>query len=127
MYGFSRKIDAGFDEAVSRVRGALQKEGFGVLTEIDVKQTLKKKLDVDFRRYVILGACNPPFAYKALTAELEIGLLLPCNVIVYENDEGGTTVAAMDASLMATVTGNDQLSEVAATVNEKLKRVIETF
>ena len=127
MYGFSRTVNAGFDEAVSRVRDALQKEGFGVLTEIDVKATLKKKLDVDFRKYLILGACNPPNAYKALTAELEIGLLLPCNVIVYERDDGGTTVAAMDASLMATVTGNDRLSEVAATVNEKLKRVIETF
>lgn len=127
MYGFSRRVEAGFDEAVSRVRDALQKEGFGVLTEIDVKATLKKKLDVDFRKYLILGACNPPNAYKALTAELEIGLLLPCNVIVYECDDGGTTVAAMDASLMATVTGNDRLSEVAATVNEKLKRVIETF
>jgi uncharacterized protein (DUF302 family) len=127
MYGFSRRVDAGFDEAVSRVRDALQKEGFGVLTEIDVKATLKKKLDVDFRKYLILGACNPPNAYKALTAELEIGLLLPCNVIVYECDDGGATVAAMDASLMATVSGNDRLSEVAATVNEKLKRVIETF
>jgi uncharacterized protein (DUF302 family) len=127
MYGFSRRVDAGFDEAVSRVRDALQKEGFGVLTEIDVKATLKKKLDVDFRKYLILGACNPPNAYKALTAELEIGLLLPCNVIVYECDDGGATVAAMDASLMATVSGNDRLSEVAATVNEKLKRVIEMF
>ena len=127
MYGFSRRVDAGFDEAVSRVRDALQKEGFGVLTEIDVKATLKKKLDVDFRKYLILGACNPPNAYKALTAELEIGLLLPCNVIVYECDDGGATVAAIDASLMATVSGNDRLSEVAATVNEKLKRVIEMF
>jgi len=127
MYGFSRRVDAGFDEAVGRVRDALQNEGFGVLTEIDVKATLKKKLDVDFRKYVILGACSPPNAYKALSAELEIGLFLPCNVIVYESDEGGTTVAAIDASLMATATGNDRLLDVAATVNEKLRRVIETF
>ena len=127
MYGFSRRVDAPFDAAVTRVREALQKEGFGVLTEIDVKATLKKKLDVDFRKYVILGACNPPFAYKALTAELEIGLLMPCNVIVYENDDGGATVAAMDASMMASVTGNDRLSEVSTAVNEKLRRAIESF
>jgi uncharacterized protein (DUF302 family) len=127
MYGFSRRVDAGFDEAVGRVQDALQNEGFGVLTEIDVKATLKKKLDVDFRKYVILGACSPPNAYEALSAELEIGLFLPCNVIVYESDEGGTTVAAIDASLMATATGNDRLSDVAAKVNEKLRRVIKAF
>lgn len=127
MYGFSRRVDAPFDAAVARIREALQKEGFGVLTEIDVRATLKKKLDVDFRKYVILGACNPSFAYKALTAELEIGLLMPCNVIVYENDDGGSTVAAMDASMMASVTGNDRLSEVSTAVNEKLRRAIESF
>jgi uncharacterized protein (DUF302 family) len=127
MYGFSRRVDAPFDAAVARIREALEKEGFGVLTEIDVKATLKKKLDVDFRKYLILGACNPPFAYKALTAELEIGLLMPCNVIVYENDGGGSTVAAMDASMMASVTGNDRLSEVSTAVNEKLRRAIESF
>jgi len=127
MYGFSRRVDAPFDAAVARIREALQKEGFGVLTEIDVRATLKKKLDVDFRKYVILGACNPSFAYKALTAELEIGLLMPCNVIVYENDGGGSTVAAMDASMMASVTGNDRLSEVSTAVNEKLRRAIESF
>ena len=127
MYGFSRRVDAPFDAAVARIREALQKEGFGVLTEIDVRATLKKKLDVDFRKYVILGACNPSFAYKALTEELEIGLLMPCNVIVYENDDGGSTVAAMDASMMASVTGNDRLSEVSTAVNEKLRRVIESF
>lgn len=127
MYGFSRSVDAGFEEAIGRVRDALQKEGFGVLTEIDVQATLKKKLDVDFRKYVILGACNPPFAHKALAAELEIGLLLPCNVIVYENDRGGVTATAMDASLLSTVTGNDALSEIAAAVNGKLKRAIGAF
>jgi uncharacterized protein (DUF302 family) len=124
MYGFSRKVDAGYDDAVLRVREALQREGFGVLTEIDVRSTLKKKLDVDFRKYVILGACNPPFAHKALSAELEIGLLMPCNVIVYENDQGGVTVAAQDASMLATVTGNGALSELAAAVNDKLRRAI---
>jgi uncharacterized protein (DUF302 family) len=124
MFGFSRKVDAGYDDAVLRVREALQREGFGVLTEIDVRSTLKKKLDVDFRKYVILGACNPPFAHKALSAELEIGLLMPCNVIVYENDQGGVTVAAQDASMLATVTGNGALSELAAAVNDKLRRAI---
>jgi uncharacterized protein (DUF302 family) len=123
-YGFSKRVAMTFEEAGDRVREALQREGFGVLTEIDVKATLKKKLDIDFRRYVILGACNPPFAHKALTMELEIGLLMPCNVIIYENDDGGTTVASMDASLMASATGNDRLSDVAAEVNEKLKRVM---
>ena len=127
MYGFSRKVGVSYDEAVARIREALQKEGFGVLTEIDVKATLKKKLDVDFRKYVILGACNPPFAHKALTAELEIGLLMPCNVIVYENEDGSSTVAAMDASMMASVTGNDRLSEVSTAVNEKLRRAIGSF
>ncbi len=124
MYGFSRKLDVGFEEAMRRVREELQKEGFGVLTEIDVRATLKKKLDVDFRNYVILGACNPPFAYKALTVELEIGLLLPCNVIVYENDDRSATVAAMDAALISAASGNKALSELASTVNEKLKRVV---
>lgn len=123
-YGFSRKIEGEFEDTVLRVRDALQREGFGVLTEIDVRATFRKKLDVDFRKYVILGACNPPFAHKALTAELEIGLLMPCNVIVYENDGGGVTVAAMDASLLATVTGNEALSAVATTVNDKLQRAI---
>jgi len=127
MYGISRNVEGGFDHALARVRDELQKEGFGVLTEIDVKATLKKKLDVEFRKYVILGACNPPFAYKALTAELEIGLLMPCNVIVYENDHGGATVAAVDASMMATATGNKALEGVAAGVNERLRRVIDAL
>lgn len=124
MYGFTKKVDAEYDDVIERTREALQAEGFGVLTEIDVKQTLKDKLDVDFRRYIILGACNPPFAHKALSAEIDIGLLMPCNVIVYENDEGGCTVGVIDASMMSTATGNDSLGEVANGVNEKLKRVM---
>lgn len=127
MYGFSKTIEESFEDAVVRVRDELQKEGFGVLTEIDVKETLKKKLDVDFRRYVILGACNPPFAHRALNTELEIGLLMPCNVIVYENDLGGSTVSAMDAGLMAKVTGNEELSVISEEVNKKLQRVIEAL
>ncbi|MEJ2720411.1 MAG: DUF302 domain-containing protein [bacterium] len=125
MYGYSKSTNLGYDDAVVRVREELQKEGFGVLTEIDVKATLKKKLDADFRRYVILGACNPPFARRALLAELDIGLLLPCNVIVYENDDGGSTVSAMNAGLMAEVTGNDELKIVAEEVNVKLRKAID--
>ena len=89
MYGYKKQVDMSYDAAVQNTRDELQKEGFGILTEIDVKATLKKKLDVDYDKYIILGACNPPFAYKALQAEKEIGLLLPCNVIVYE-DQGKT-------------------------------------
>jgi uncharacterized protein (DUF302 family) len=127
MLGTSRKVQTDFDDAVGRIRDALQKEGFGVLTEIDVKKTLKNKLDVDFRKYLILGACNPPFAHRALTTDLEIGLLLPCNVVVYEDDGGDIVVSAVDAAVMATASGNRALSEIAAEVNEKLKRAVETF
>ena len=95
MYGISREIGVDFEEAVSRARESLQKEGFGVLTEIDVKDTLRRKLDLEFRRYIILGACNPPLAHRALGLDLQVGLLLPCNVIVYENDSGGSTVSAI--------------------------------
>lgn len=126
-YGFSRTVDLPFDEAVERAREALQSEGFGVLTEIDIKEKLKEKLGVDFRRYLILGACNPPLAYKTLQEELEIGLLLPCNVIVYEQEEEGkTVVAAVDAKAMLSVVGqNPTLDAVATEVNEKLQRVVE--
>jgi uncharacterized protein (DUF302 family) len=125
MYGYSKTTELGFDDAVTRVRDELGKEGFGVLTEIDVKATLKKKIDVDFRKYIILGACNPPFAHRALTAEIDIGLLMPCNVIVYENDGGGSTVAAMNAGLMAEVSGNQELASVANEVNGKLQKAID--
>jgi uncharacterized protein (DUF302 family) len=125
MYGYSKTTELSFDDAVARVRDELGKEGFGILTEIDVKATLKKKIDVDFRRYIILGACNPPFAHRALTAEIDIGLLMPCNVIVYENDGGGSTVAAMNAGLMAEVSGNQELASVANEVNGKLQKAID--
>jgi uncharacterized protein (DUF302 family) len=127
MYGFTKKIDTDYEDAIERVREALMDEGFGVLTEIDVKATLKAKLDVDFRRYMILGACNPPFAHNALSAELDIGLLMPCNVIVYENDGGGSTVGMIDASMMATATGNDSLGPLADDVNAKLKKVLASL
>ena len=124
--GFTKTIDVPYEEAVEKARAALKAEGFGVLSEIDIKEKLKEKLDVDFRRYVILGACNPPLAYKTLQQEINIGLLLPCNVIVYEADEAGkSVVAAIDAKTMLSVVGdNATLDAVATEVNEKLQRVI---
>jgi len=125
-YGFSKTLEAPYAEAVERARAALKEEGFGVLCEIDIKEKLKEKLGVDFRNYVILGACNPPLAYKTLQEEINIGLLLPCNVIVYETDEPGKcVVAAVDAKAMLSVVGNNPaLDAVATEVNEKLKRVV---
>jgi len=104
---------------------ALAAEGFGVLTEIDVRETLKKKLDVDFRRYRILGACNPPLAYRALQADLEVGLMLPCNVIVYEGDDGRAIVAAVDPMETVAARGNPEIARVAETVRAKLERVLD--
>ena len=104
-YGIGKLVDAPFDETVARVRDALKEQGFGVLCEIDVQATMKEKLGVEGDKYVILGACNPPLAHRALTAERDIGLLLPCNVIVYEA-EGGTKVSAIDAELMLGFVGN---------------------
>ena len=125
-YGFSRTLDVSYEEAVDKARTALKKEGFGVLCEIDIKEKLKEKLGVDFRRYIILGACNPPLAHKTLQEEINIGLLLPCNVIVYEADEAGkSVVAAIDAKTMLSVVGdNVTLNAVATEVNEKLQRVV---
>ena len=124
-YGFSKTIDVPYEAAVEKVTAALKEEGFGVLTTIDVKDTLKKKLDVDFRKYVILGACNPPLAYKTLQAETEIGLLLPCNVIVYENDEGKSVVSAIDPLMMVSIIDNPTLEEIAKEVSAKLRHAIE--
>jgi uncharacterized protein (DUF302 family) len=124
-YGFSKTLDVPYEEAVEKARAALKEEGFGVLCEIDIRGKLKEKLGVDFRKYVILGACNPALAYKTLQEEINIGLLLPCNVIVYETDEAGkSVVAAIDAKAMLSVVGDDAtLDAVATEVNEKLKRV----
>ena len=128
-YGFSKTVDIPFDEAIEKTRTALKEEGFGVLSEIDIKEKLKEKLDVDFRRYTILGACNPPLAYKTLQEELEIGLLLPCNVIVYEADDTNkSVVSAVDAKAMLSVVGNNAtLNQVASEVNERLQRVINSL
>jgi uncharacterized protein (DUF302 family) len=114
-----------FDEAIERAVAALKEEGFGVLTEIDAKATLKKKMDVDFRNYRILGACNPPFAYRALQAEDKIGTMLPCNVIVQECDEGKVEVAAVDPIASMQAIENPALEEIAIEVQAKLKRVVE--
>ena len=124
-YYFSKTIDDSFEGAIERVTGLLADEGFGVLTTIDVSATLKKKLDVDFQRYTILGACNPGYAHKALTAEDKIGTMLPCNVVVQEMPDGKTEVAAVDpmASMMAIE--NKALGDIATEVREKLKAVIE--
>lgn len=124
-YCFSKTVDSSFDQAIEKVTEELKKEGFGVLTEIDVKATLKKKLDVDFRQYKILGACNPQFAHQALLAEDKIGSMLPCNVIVQERDGNKIEISAIDpvASMMAVK--NDTLGNLAGQVREKLKRVIE--
>jgi uncharacterized protein (DUF302 family) len=116
-------LDLPYDQAVQKTTEALKEQGFGVLTEIDVQATLKKKLDVDFRKYVILGACNPPLAHQALTAELEIGLLLPCNVIVFESD-GGSLVAIQDPTVMLSVVDNPDLDPVAQQARERLQRVV---
>ena len=122
-YGFSKDVQLSFDQAIAKVTDELKKEGFGVLTTIDVQDTLRKKLDVAFPRYVILGACNPPFAYKALQAEEEVGLLLPCNVIVYEK-QGKTRVAAFDPMVMTVILGNPQMEPVIDEVKARLERVI---
>lgn len=125
-YGMSTTVPLAYDDAVARTKDALASEGFGVLSEIDVAATLKKKLEVDFRPYVILGACNPPLAYKALTTERDIGLLLPCNVIVYADDEPGrSVVAAMDPVPALELTGNERIGPVARDVRARLERVLE--
>jgi uncharacterized protein (DUF302 family) len=126
-FGIQKTLDVGFDEALAKVPEALKAEGFGVLTEIDVQATLKKKLDVDFRRYRILGACNPPFAHKALQHSLDVGMLLPCNVIVYETDEGKTVVSAVDPMQTMAAQGDEALSPLAAAVQQKLQKVVDSL
>jgi uncharacterized protein (DUF302 family) len=125
-YGVSVAVKLPYEQALERIRDELSKEGFGVLTEIDVKATLKKKLDVDFRPYIILGACNPPIAHQALTAERDIGLLLPCNVIVYASDDPDTTmIAAIDPIEQLKVTGNTSIEPFADEVRAKLERALD--
>jgi len=125
-YGFSKTVDLSFKDTINKVTEELKKEGFGILTTIDVKEILKNKIDVDFKKYTILGACNPTLAHKALQAEEEIGLLLPCNVIVYEK-EGKTAVSVFDPSLMSKVVENENLDSIAEEVKEMLLRVFDSI
>ena len=123
-FTMKKELTVGYDEALARVPEALKSEGFGVLTEIDVKQTLKAKINVDFRRYKILGACNPPLAHEALTTMLEVGVMLPCNVVVYEGDDGKAVVLAIDP-VQTVAPAQPALSKMATTVRDKLARVLE--
>src|SRR3990172_5518200 len=116
QYGFSKTVDMSYEQTIEKVTAELKKEGFGVLTSIDVKETLKQKINVDFKKYTILGACNPPIAHKALQEEEELGLLLPCNVIVYEK-EGKTNVSIFDPRVLSTIVDNDILKPVAEEAN----------
>jgi uncharacterized protein (DUF302 family) len=122
MYGYRKQVNASFEEALQRTQEELQKEGFGILTEIDVKTTLNKKLDADYGNYVILGACNPPFAYQALEAYKDIGLLLPCNVIVYEH-QGKTFVSAILPTVAMSMVDNEKLQGITAQVERQLKEI----
>lgn len=126
-YGFIRTVDLPYDKALEATRRALQQEGFGILSEIRLDEKLKEKLGVEFRNYVILGACNPPLAYRSLQEEINIGLLLPCNVVVYEaDDKDRSVVAAVDAKAMLSVVGsNPSLTAVATEVNERLRKAVD--
>jgi uncharacterized protein (DUF302 family) len=125
-YAIGTEVEMSYDDAVERVTAALKDEGFGVLTTIDVQKTLKEKIDVDRPRYVILGACNPTFAHQALEAEPEIGVLLPCNVVVYEQD-GKTKVVAMDPEAALKLSGNPDVEPLAREVRERIERVIKSL
>lgn len=127
MYGFNTKIAGSFDDAVEKVTEALKEEGFGVLTEIDVKAVMKKKLDIDKKPYKILGACNPELANQALTAEEDIGLLLPCNVVVREDDDGSITVAFMDPQAVLDLVQQPGIHELAGEVKARLERVRDSI
>jgi uncharacterized protein (DUF302 family) len=124
-YYYSKTVRKGFDKAVSRIKKALKNEGFGILTEIDVSDTLKKKLDVEFRNYRILGACNPPFAYRALQAEDKIGTMLPCNVVVQEKGDGAVELAAVNPVASMQAIDNPDLREIADAIGQKLNKIIQ--
>ncbi len=124
-YALSTVLNTSYEDAISKVTDALKEEGFGVLTEIDVKSTLKKKLDVDFRKYMILGVCNPPYAFRTLQTDLDVGLLLPCNVIVYETDDKKAYISALNPVSALEVIKSQELRKIAKEVSEKLKRVVE--
>jgi uncharacterized protein (DUF302 family) len=126
-YHFSKTVALSFDDAIAKVTEALKEEGFGILTEIDVQATLKKKLNVDFKQYKILGACNPPFAYEALRLENKIGTMLPCNVIVQEQSDGLVEVSAIDPVASMGAIGNSELTVIAKQVQAKLQKVMDSL
>lgn len=126
-YHTTKTVNISYEDAINKVTEELKKEGFGILTEIDVKETLKKKLDVDFRKYKILGACNPPLAYKALSTEENIGVMLPCNVIVQEAPDGSTRVSAINPMTSMQSVSNENLAAIASEVSDKLKKVIDNL
>lgn len=126
-YKYSKTVEEAFDSVEAKIRGNLMEQGFGVLTEIDLKATLKEKLDVDYRRHTILGACNPTLAYDALKRKPDVSLLLPCNVIVMENEDGTTTVAAADSIKLLDIVGSDELTDIAETANELIQKAIDSL
>ena len=125
-YGMTRKLNKSYEETIELVTAALKEEGFGVLTTIDVKSTMKEKIDADFRKYVILGACNPHLAHKALTTDLQLGLLLPCNAIVYEEGDG-SVVSMLNPGMMMQIANNDELNAVAAEAQARLQRALASL
>lgn len=126
-YHITTILEGGFEETLSKVIESLKNVGFGVITEIDMKEKLKEKLDVDYKNYVILGACNPGFAYEAVQMEEELGVLLPCNVVVIDKEDGRVQVSAIDARKMMSVVGNEELEKVAVTVNESLRQAMSSL
>ncbi|MCP9199695.1 DUF302 domain-containing protein [Gramella sp. GC03-9] len=125
-YYFSKTVEGNFDEVIEKVKSELKEESFGVLTEIDIKDTLKKKLDVDFKKYRILGACNPPYAHKALQAEDKVGTMLPCNVIVQETDAGKVEIAAVNPLASMQAIKNPELEQIANEIANRLQKVVES-
>ena len=123
-YGYQRTLKIGFDEVDSKVRETLMAQGFGILTEIDVKEAFKEKLKIDFQRYRSLGACNPALAHEALTAELEVGMLMPCNVVIWENNDGSVTLSVADAQSLLSVT-DANLNHIAVDANQRLKTALD--
>ncbi len=126
-YGYKREINDSFESVEAKAREMLAEQGFGVLTEVNVKNTLKEKLDIDFGKYQILGACNPPLAFEALSSELGVGLFMPCNVVVWENEDKSTTVASIDAKTMSDLIQNDQIDALAERVNSLLKIALDAI
>ena len=126
-YGYKRVINDSFESVEIKAREMLAEQGFGVLTEVNVKNTLKEKLDIDFGKYQILGACNPPLAFEALSSELGVGLFMPCNVVVWENEDKSTTVASIDAKTMSDLIQNDQINALAERVNALLKIALDAI